>query len=199
MDINGEKFILGITGGVGAGKSRVLAILEHDYGFHVIQADQVAKCLMQPGKEAYGAVAQYLGPSVLMEDGSLNRTVMADIIFHDPVKRRRVDELTHPLVWKAAMEEAMAAKEGRVALEAAIPSKEFRDKCREMWYVYTSKDNRMKRLGEKRGYTDELTLGIMENQVTDEVFRGYSDEVIDNNGSLEQTRVQIEALLKHRL
>ena len=147
------KFMLGITGGVGSGKSRILAILKEDYGFHVIQADQVAKDLMQPGMESYLAVVGYLGPSVLLEDKSLDRAAMAEIIFHDPEKRRGVDERTHPLVWKAAMEEAMAAKEDRVVIEAAIPSKEFRDKCSEMWYVYTSRENRIKRLGENRGYT----------------------------------------------
>ena len=191
------KFILGITGGVGSGKSRILAILKEDYGFHVIQADQVAKDLMQPGMESYLAVVGYLGPSVLLEDKSLDRAAMAEIIFHDPEKRRGVDERTHPLAWKAAMEEAMAAKEERVVIEAAIPSKEFRDKCSEMWYVYTSRENRIKRLGENRGYTVEKTLAIMENQVSEETFRAFSDAVIDNNGTLEETRAQIQALLEH--
>lgn len=191
------KFMLGITGGVGSGKSRILAILKEDYGFHVIQADQVAKDLMQPGMESYLAVVGYLGPSVLLEDKSLDRAAMAEIIFHDPEKRRGVDERTHPLVWKVAMEEAMAAKEDRVVIEAAIPSKEFRDKCSEMWYVYTSRENRIKRLGENRGYTVEKTLAIMENQVSEETFRAFSDAVIDNNGTLEETRAQIQALLEH--
>ena len=118
------KFMLGITGGVGSGKSRILAILKEDYGFHVIQADQVAKDLMQPGMESYLAVVGYLGPSVLLEDKSLDRAAMAEIIFHDPEKRRGVDERTHPLVWKAAMEEAMAevnmVVEGVYSAKAAL-------------------------------------------------------------------------------
>lgn len=192
-----DKFILGITGGVGSGKSRILDILQKDYGFHVIQADQVAKGLMEPGMEGYHAVVDYLGPSVLKEDKSLDRAVMADIIFHDPVKRRRVDELTHPLVWKAAMKEAREARQGRVVIEAAIPSKEFRDKCSKMWYVYTSRENRMERLKTGRGYTREKTLSIMDNQASDEVFRSFCDSVIDNDKSLEETRMQIAALMRH--
>ncbi len=129
MEKIGNKFILGITGGVGSGKSRILDILQKDYGFHVIQADQVARQLMEPGMESYHAVVDYLGPAVVKEDKSLDRAVMADIIFHDPIKRKRVDELTHPLVWKAAMKEAMEAREGRVVIEAAIPSKDFRQMC----------------------------------------------------------------------
>lgn len=191
-----DKLVLGITGGVGSGKSRILDILREDHGFYVIQADLVARRLMEPGMESYRAVADYLGPSVLNADGSLNRPVMADIIFHDPVKRRRVDELTHPLVWKAVMKEAGEAPAGRVVIEAAIPSKEFRDKCVEMWYVYTSEENRMERLSADRGYSQEKTRSIMDNQVSDGEFRSFSDAVIDNNGSLDETKAQIEALLQ---
>ena len=63
---------MGITGGVGSGKSRVLEILKEEYGFRVIQADQVAKDLMQPGQESYRAVVDFLGPSILNEDGTIN-------------------------------------------------------------------------------------------------------------------------------
>lgn len=199
MEKIGNKFVLGITGGVGSGKSRILDILQKDYGFHVIQADQVARRLMEPGMESYHAVVDYLGPAVVKEDKSLDRAVMADIIFHDPVKRKRVDELTHPLVWKAAMKEAMEAREGRVVIEAAIPSKDFRDKCSKMWYVYTSRENRMERLRESRGYTQEKTESIMDSQAPEAGFREFSDAVIDNNGSVEDTRKQIRRLLKNKI
>lgn len=199
MEKIGNKFILGITGGVGSGKSRILDILQKDYGFHVIQADQVARQLMEPGMESYHAVVDYLGPAVVKEDKSLDRAVMADIIFHDPIKRKRVDELTHPLVWKAAMKEAMEAREGRVVIEAAIPSKDFRDKCSKMWYVYTSRENRMERLRESRGYTQEKTESIMDSQAPEAGFREFSDAVIDNNGSVEDTRKQIRRLLENKI
>ena len=199
MEKIGNKFILGITGGVGSGKSRILDILQKDYGFHVIQADQVARQLMEPGMESYHAVVDYLGPAVVKEDKSLDRAVMADIIFHDPIKRKRVDELTHPLVWKAAMKEAMEAREGRVVIEAAIPSKDFRDKCSKMWYVYTSRENRMERLRESRGYTREKTESIMDSQAPEAGFREFSDAVIDNNGSVEDTRKQIRRLLENKI
>lgn len=196
LEENKKKYILGITGGVGSGKSRILDILRDAYGFHVIQADQVAKDLMMPGMECYDAVVDYLGPAIVGEDKCIDRPVMAGIIFNDPEKRRRVDELTHPLVWKAMLKEAMEADEGNVVMEAAIPSKEFRDKCCEMWYVYTSRENRVERLRLNRGYPKEKSLSIMENQAEEETFRKFCDYIIDNNGSLEQTKVQIEARLK---
>lgn len=148
---------MGITGGVGSGKSRVLEILKEEYGFRVIQADQVAKDLMQPGQESYRAVVDFLGPSILNEDGTINRPAMAQVIFGCPDKRIQVDRLTHPLVWNTAFGEALACPEPLVVIEAAIPSKEFRDNCGEMWYVYTSRENRMERLRESRGYTQEKT------------------------------------------
>ena len=121
---------MGITGGVGSGKSRVLEILKEEYGFRVIQADQVAKKLMEPGQESYRAVVDCLGPSILNEDGTINRPAMAGVIFGCPEKRSQVDRLTHPLVWKTAFREALDCPEPLVVIEAAVPSKEFRDNCR---------------------------------------------------------------------
>ena len=192
-------FILGLTGGVGAGKSTVLDILKEDFGFYVIQADQTAKELMEPGMAGYEAVCRYLGPGILDGDGRINRPLMAEIIFGDRQKREEVDRLTHPLTWKRVMEDAHAHRDQPVVIEAAIPSKEFRDKCSEMWYVYTSRENRMERLRESRGYTQEKTESIMDSQAPEAGFREFSDAVIDNNGSVEDTRKQIRRLLKNKI
>lgn len=192
----GRKLILGVTGGVGSGKSRVLDILKEDHGFQLIRADEVAKDLMQPGMECYRAVVEFLGGSILKEDGSIDRPVMADIIFRDPAKRQRIDELTHPTAWRKTMEEAKASYSDRVVIEAAVPSKEFRDNCSEMWYVYTSEEARAARLAESRGYAREKTIRIMENQAGEAFFRSFADVVIDNNGPLEETRLQVERALE---
>ena len=80
---------------------------------------------MEPGKEAYEAVCAFLGPKILLEDGQINRSAMAEIIFKDPSKRAKVDSLTHPLVWKAVKKEAEEYNRQSVVIEAAIPSKEF--------------------------------------------------------------------------
>lgn len=189
-------FILGITGGVGAGKSTVLSCLEKEYGFYVIQADLVARRLMEPGQPCYEAVCQYLGPVILNQDGTINRPVMADIIFHDKEKRTQVDALTHPLVWKTIKEEALAHKERPVVIEAAVISKEFRDNCTCMWYLYTSRQTRAARLKESRGYSEEKIKSIMENQADEETFKSLADVVIDNNGTAEETRRQIRKCLE---
>lgn len=190
-----EKKIIGVTGGVGAGKSRVLDILKTDFCAHIIQADEVAKRLMEPGKACYKKVVDFLGASILNPDGTINRPAMAAEIFGDEAKRLEVNRLTHPEVWREVREEAARAREGLVVVEAAILGEEFRDNCREMWYVYTSRENRVRRLCENRGYSEEKSLGVMESQASEEEFRAFCDHVIDNNGSLEETRRQIHALL----
>ncbi len=77
---------------------------------------------------------------------------MADIIFNDPAKREKIDQLTHPLVWKAIRKEAGKHADQPVVIEAAVPSKDFRDICDKMWYLYTSREVRIRRLKESRGY-----------------------------------------------
>lgn len=193
------KCIIGVTGGVGSGKSRVLRILAEEFSAHVISADDVAKELMKPGQEGLRRVAGYLGGAVLNPDGSLNRPAMARIIFSDEEKRRHVNQLIHPLVWEAVQREAEEADASLVAVEAAIVDKEFRDNCGEMWYVYTSGENRRRRLADSRGYSDEKISGIMDSQQTEEEFRRACTRVIDNNGTPEDIRRQIGRLLEGRL
>ncbi len=190
------KRIIGVTGGVGSGKSKVLKILAEEFGVHVIPADDVAKELMKPGQEGQRRVAEYLGEAVLNPDGSINRPAMAQVIFHDEEKRRRVNQLTHPLVWEAIQKEAEESAASLVAVEAAIVDKEFRDNCQEMWYVYTSRENRRQRLADSRGYSDEKTSSIIDSQQTEEEFRRACTHLIDNNGTLEDTRRQICRLLE---
>ena len=193
-----EKRIIGVTGGVGAGKSRVLKILAGDFGAHVIQADEVAKSLMEPGKECYRRVVEYLGDSILAGDGTIDRQAMAALIFGDVEKRRQVDRLTHPAVWQAIRREAETSPNRLVVIEAAILGQEFRDNCQEMWYVYTSRENRLLRLAKNRGYSEEKSRAIMESQAGEAEFEAFCDRRIDNNGTLEETRRQIDGLLTER-
>lgn len=189
-------FILGLIGGVGAGKSTVLDCLEQEHGFYIIQTDSTAKALMEPGGESYRALCAYLGPSILNSDGTINRSAMAELIFHDPEKCAGVNTLTHPLVWQAVLREAGEHADSPVVIETALPSKEFDDNCHEMWYVYTSRANRTKRLMESRGYSREKIDAIIRQQLSDEEFRAMADVVIDNNGTAEETRAQVRRLLR---
>lgn len=193
-----HPFILGLIGGVGAGKSTVLTLLKDHYGFHIIQTDLTARQLLEPGEEAFKEVVALFGPDILGPDGRINRSEMAERMFKDPEKRRQVNDITHPLTWKAVFREAYACGSKPVVIETALPSKEFRDKCSEMWYLYTSEENRTVRLMESRGYSLEKSRAIMESQASEAEFRALADEVIDNNRSQEYTAGQVKRLLNGR-
>lgn len=192
----GPSLLLGVTGGVGAGKSTILEILEHSYGFHVIETDQVARRLMEPGGESYEAVCRLIGPEGLCEDGSINRSWLAGRMFQDDGLRRRIDQLVHPLVWRAAFREAAGIAGRPVVIESAVPAKEFRDNCQEMWYVYTSRENRGRRLMESRGYSEERCCSMIDSQAPEETYRSISDAVIDNNAGAQEVREQVAGLLE---
>lgn len=106
-----------------------------------------------------------------------------------------MDRLIHPLVWEAVFREARECEEKQVVVEAAVLSKVFRDNCTKIWYVYTSREVRANRLEEGRGYSRSKTESVMRSQASDEEFRAFSDAVIDNSGSFQETEEQIRRLL----
>ena len=114
-----QKKIIGITGGVGAGKSSVLAVLKNDFGAKIILADLVAHDLMEPGSLGLRKVTEALGTSFLTPDGAVDRKALADLIFRDKEALKTMNSIIHPLVWKTMKEEAEAASENLVIIEAA--------------------------------------------------------------------------------
>ena len=107
-------------------------------------------------------------PKILLEDGQINRSAMAEIIFKDPSKRAKVDSLTHPLVWKAVKKEAEEYNRQSVVIEAAIPSKDFVTSATKCGIFIHQEKNVIRRLKESRGYSDEKIAGIMANQASEE-------------------------------
>ena len=191
--------VIGLTGGVGAGKSRILDILQTEYGAEIIVADQVAHELMEPGHEGYEMVIRALGNSFLKPDGTIDRPLLSALIFHDQNALETMNGIIHPMVWKTIKDKISSSQADLIVVESAIMGREQNDIYDEMWYVYTSRENRMERLRESRGYTQEKTESIMDSQAPEAGFREFSDAVIDNNGSVEDTRKQIRRLLKNKI
>lgn len=190
-----NRRIIGITGGVGAGKSSVLAILREDFGAHVILADEVAHTLMEPGSEGLAAVVQTLGDSFLAADGSVDRQKLAALLFRDDGARAALNAIIHPLTWKAIVSEAIAASERLIVIESAIFDTAPVGFFDELWYIYTTKENRIRRLMESRGYSREKCEAVIAAQYTEEQFRALCGRVIDNNGTEEDIRVQLKEIL----
>lgn len=194
------KFI-GITGGVGAGKSAILDYLKNKPDTKVMLADEIAHELMVPGTQCYDKLkAEFGTEDIYQKDGFFDRIKLAQVIFSDDEKRKKLNGIVHPAVRKYVIgQAAYERKEGRIkllVLEAALLIEEHYDEiCDELWYIYTSEENRRIRLKKQRNYSDEKINEIFNSQLTDEKFRKACRVVIDNNGTIEAAEAQIEAAL----
>ena len=187
---------IGITGGVGAGKSTVLAYLEEKYNAFVIQADEVGHIVMEPGQECYLPVIDLFGKDVIKNDKTIDRKRVSDVVFGQPVFLTRLNGIIHPAVKQyilKSLEEQKRKGRKLCIVEAALFLEEhYQDFCDEVWYIYTDEEVRIQRLMESRGYTREKSLGIIGNQASEAYFRAHTDYVIENNGDLEKTWKQID-------
>ena len=190
--------VIGLTGGVGAGKSMVLSILKEEYGAEVIKADEVARQLMEPGMEGYLALTEALGKGFLNQEGAIDRKALAARIFQDDSARKIVDGIIHPMVWKTISDKISASQAGLIVVEFAIMNEEMDDSWEEMWYVRTSKENRIRRMAESRGYTREHSERIIASQASESEFLSRCTRVIENDGSMEEVRSQLAEILKNR-
>lgn len=188
--------VLGLTGGVGVGKSRILELFSHDYGAQVIQADLVARKLEDPGQPGLTGLVSLFGTGILQKDGTLDRKGFADRIFGNPEALKRVNALIHPLTWNEIKRQIRESSAELIVVEAALFDERSREVCQYLLYVDTQDEIRIQRLMENRGYSREKCLDIMKNQADRNDFLKLADFVIDNSGSLEESRLQIRRILK---
>lgn len=194
-----KPWILGITGGVGCGKSTVLDMLEKEYGAYVIQADLVAHELMEPGQTSYQAIVEHFGQAILDKDGHIDRKALGAIVFADEEKLELLNSLTHPAVKQEIRNRIKENPDKFVVIEAALLLEDHYDEiCDEIWYVYAEKEVRFERLAASRGYSREKSQAMMDNQMSEEELRRRCQAVIDNSETLEDTKVALDALLKAR-
>ena len=191
------KFI-GITGGVGAGKSAVLDYLATKPGVRVMVADEIAHELMEPGTDCYEQIRKtFPNEDIYKEDGHFDRMKLAKVIFSDEKKRVQMNEIVHPAVKMYVIAEAdRGRQEGKPALlvlEAALLIEEHYDEiCDELWYIYTREDVREARLMESRGYSREKVQQIFASQLKEAEYRRHCSIVIDNNAGLAEMQHQID-------
>lgn len=187
--------VIGITGGVGCGKSAVMDILEQEYDARILKADSVGHLLMEPGMSCYTQMVAHFGRGILREDGSVNRAKVAEIVFSDPEELEIQNQIMHPAIRNYILGQiAEERKAGRAYcfVEAALLLEDhYDDFCDEVWYIYTDVSVRRRRLKESRGYTDAKIDEIMAKQMTETAFRRRAAFTVDNSGSLEQTKEQI--------
>jgi len=193
-----ELAVIGLTGGVGAGKSLVLSVLKSEYNAEVMEADKIAHELMMLGEEGYLKVAEAFGNAILNPDGTMNRAALSKVIFENGSARERVNSIIHPLVWKTIRQKISASQAGLIVVEFAIMGEETEDIYDEMWYVHASEETRIRRLSENRGYTKEHSENMIRSQASEQEYLRRCDRIIDNNGSVENLESQLAEILKSR-
>ena len=187
--------IIGIVGGVGCGKSTVLTYLKEKYNAYIIEADKVAKEIMEKGNEVYNKVIREF-PESLDKDDNIDRKKLAEIVFNDAKKLETLNNITHPRTIKEITDRINNSSNQLVIVESAILIGSGIDKmCDEIWYVYCDLEKRIKRLMDSRGYSEEKTRNVIMNQMSEEEFNRVSDEFIDNSNSEEETHEQIDFIL----
>ena len=192
---------IGITGGVGAGKSAILTYLSKHYRCRVMLADEIAHLLMEPGTSCYEKIKEsFSSDEIFCGDGQIDRSRLASVLFSNEEKREQLNAIVHPAVKAyviAEFEKMQAAKElDLLVLEAALLIEEdYGAICDELWYIYTSEENRSIRLKQSRGYSDEKIKSIFRSQLSETAFRSHCQEVLDNNGKPEDTFLQMDNIL----
>ena len=192
--------VIGITGGVGCGKSRILQYLSEAYRAVVCQLDETAKKLQQKGQPCYDKIVEVFGGEIVGADSELDRPKLAGIVFADRERLAVLNGIVHPAVKERTLQDIERERERGTALfvieSAILPDAGYEDICGEMWYIYTQEDVRRERLKDTRGYSDRQISQMMASQPAESRFRETCSAVIDNSGSFENTKRQIGELLR---
>lgn len=189
--------VIGITGGIGSGKSTVLRFLQKKYHAKLLMADELGHAVMERGRPAFDAVREQFGDAVLAADGGIDREKLARIVYADEDRRNLLNSIIHPCVWEEIRKRLREwEREPLVVLETAILFETGCDAlCDEVWGVCTDREIRIQRLMCSRGYTREKAESIMASQMTEEEYRSRCDFILWNDGDPEILEKQVRGRL----
>jgi len=190
---------IGLTGGIGSGKSTVSRLLG-EHGAVIVDADAIAREVVAPGTQGLAAIVEAFGAAVLAADGSLDRPRLAAVVFADPEARGTLDGIVHPLVRARARELEAAAPPGAVVVhDVPLLAETGQGSAYDVVVVVEADpDMRVARLVE-RGLTAEDARARIAVQATDEERRAIADVVLDNSGTPEELAEQVERFWQERV
>lgn len=188
---------IGITGGIASGKSAVGDYLV-SLGYPVIDADLIAREVVEPGRETLAVLREAFGPGILSPAGDLDRRALAAVIFNDDQKRAQLNQIMHPAIDRE-MQKKMEAAQDQPLVFLMVPllyETGFQKHCDEVWLVKVSRETQVRRLMARddidAGYADQK----IKAQMTDEDRLAYGPQVINNDGDLAALQAQVDWLLR---
>jgi len=193
---------IGLTGGIACGKSTVSAMLVRR-GAILVDADQIAREVVEPGSPVLAEIAERFGAQVLQSDGSLNRKRLGEMIFRDPDLRRELNRIIHPPI-RATMLERMRAGESRhpdklvVADVPLLYESGLERMFEEVVVVYVPREVQLARLMRRDGLTREQAEERLSAQMPIEEKKRRADFVIDNSGTIEETERQVDLFCRRK-
>lgn len=176
--------IIGITGGIGCGKSKLVRMLCENYNCLALDTDSIAKELMMPGQMSYRLVVEYFGEDILKSDHTIDSKKLGAIVMSDASKLEILNRLTHPQVIKEVKrraEDASADYDAVIIESALLLDTPLKNICNEIWNVSADEEVRLKRLCKFRGYTEERAKNVMKNQKSDKWYRENTTKTFMNN------------------
>ncbi len=214
----GDALVIGITGGIGSGKSAAADYL-HSLGAAVINADQIGHGLLLEGAGAYEPVKEHFGDAVLRPDGSIDRARLGSIVFADKNELKQLNRITHPLIineiksradqWRRSVrkgndheikneqEKAGSRAERLLIIEAALADElKLSSICDEIWLIAADEDIKLRRLEEGRGLSEQQIRTRISSQKSEEELAALTDRIIINNGSISELQRRIDLVLQ---
>ncbi len=190
--------ILGLTGGIATGKSTVTAMLR-ERGIPVIDADQIAREVVEAGKPAYEAIVRHFGREILLSDGQIDRKKLGEVVFSDEAERQKLNAIVHPEVRRVMRKEAEAAEAGGAEIVFMDIPLLFESKLQYMVekivVVYAPPDMQLARMMERDELEEEQATKRLRAQFPIDQKKTEADFLIDNSTSREETERQVEKLL----
>lgn len=189
---------IGITGGIGSGKSTAARILE-EYGARIILADEVAWGVIQPDMPAYRQIVDHFGPGILDEARRIDRKKLGEIVFNNSQELLLLNSITHARVAEKIKDLLDGFRREQVKLavvEAIVPiGHGFLDAVDTVWVVLASEAVRVERIIKRNNFSPEEALRRIRSQMSDEKYKSVADKMIYNNGTVSELRVKIRELL----
>ena len=190
--------IIGLTGSIASGKSTVSNMLV-ELGYPIIDADKVARLVVEPGQETLVKIAVLFGEDVIKEDGTMDRAKVGELIFNDPASRKSLNDVIHPAIREEMLRQrSELLEQGHQTIIMDIPLlfesrlQHFVDK---ILVVSVTEENQLKRLMERNGLTEKEARARIASQLPMSVKEEGADAVIYNNGSFDETQWQLNRIL----